>query len=99
VLADNALARVDPPGRRGAPGLVPVVQADGGDARRAWLAMSRGEGGRAPCHLGQPVAVGPRWALRVCASMPMITEAAECGFGHIEAGLDSAFDAWASVRR
>jgi hypothetical protein len=99
VLADAALALVDPPGRPPALGLATVVQADGGDARRAWLAMSRGEGGRTPCHLGQPVAVGPRWALRVCASMPMITEAAERGFGHIEAGLDTVFDAWASVRR
>ena len=99
VLAEDALALLDPPGLPCAPGLVPIVQTDGGDARRAWLAMSRGEGGRTPCHFGQPVAVGPRWALRVCASMPMITEAAERGFGAIETGLDQAFDAWASVRR
>ena len=99
VAADDALALVDPTGRPAAPGLVPIVHADAGDARRAWLAMSRGEGGRRRCHLGQPVAVGPRWALRVCASMPMITEAAERGFGAIEAGLDEVFDAWASVRR
>jgi len=97
--ADKALELVDPAGRSAAPGLVPIVQADGGDARRAWLSMSRGEGGRRPCHLGQPVAVGPRWALRICASMPMITEAAERGFAGVEAGLDEAFDTWASARR
>ncbi|HEX3407325.1 MAG TPA: hypothetical protein VHS81_08825 [Caulobacteraceae bacterium] len=99
VLADKALELVDPPGQPAAPGLVPIVHAGGGDARRAWLSMSRGEGGRRPCHLGQPVAVGERWALRVCASMPMVTEAAERGFGAIEAALDEAFDTWASVRR
>jgi len=99
ALADDALALVDPSGPVAAPGLVPIVQSDGGDARRAWLAMSRGEGGRRPCHLGQPVAVGQRRALRVCASMPMITEAATRGSGGLEAGLDEAFEAWASVRR
>ncbi|HEX3407912.1 MAG TPA: hypothetical protein VHS81_11795, partial [Caulobacteraceae bacterium] len=99
VLADKALELVDPPGQPAAPGLVPIVHAGGGDARRAWLSMSRGGGGRRPCHLGQPVAVGERWALRVCASMPMVTEAAERGFGGIEAALDEAFDTWASLRR
>jgi hypothetical protein len=99
VAADKTLALVDPPGQPAAPGLIPIVHADGGDARRAWLSLSRGEAGRRPCHLGQPVAVGRRWALRVCASMPMIAEAAERGFGGIETGLDEAFDAWASIRR
>ena len=99
VAADPQLALVDPFARTAAPGLVPIVHADGSDPRRAYLAMARGEGGRRPCHLGQPVAVGPRWALRVCASMPMITDAAEHGFGPIEAELDEAFDAWAALRR
>jgi hypothetical protein len=31
--------------------------------------------------------------------MPMITDAAEQGFGQIEARLDEAFDAWAAHRR
>jgi hypothetical protein len=98
VAADKGLAPIAPVGQPAAPGLVPILHADGGDPRRAWLALSRGEGCRTPCHLGQPVAVGPRWALRVCASMPMITEAAERGFAGIEARLDEAFDAWAAVR-
>ena len=99
VAADPQLSLVDSSARSAASGLVPVVHADGSDPRRAYLAMARGEAGRRPCHLGQPVAVGPRWALRVCASMPMITDAAEHGFGPIEARLDEAFDAWAAHRR
>jgi hypothetical protein len=61
--------------------------------------MARGDRGRRPCHLGQPVAVGSQWALRVCASMPMITGAAERGFSEVEAGLDEAFESWAALRR
>ncbi len=97
VAAESGLALVDPPGQPAAPGLTPIVHADGGDPRRAYLALAQGQGGRRPCHLGQPVAVGPRWALRVCASMPMITDAAERGFGEIEAALDEAFDSWAAL--
>jgi hypothetical protein len=99
VAADPQLALVDAAARPAAPGLVPIVHADGGDPRRAYLAMARGADGRRPCHLGQPVAVGDRWALRVCASMPMIADAAERGLCEIEAGLDEAFDAWAALRR
>jgi hypothetical protein len=99
VAAGSGLALVDPPAACAAPGLVSIVHADGGDPRRAWLAMARGDGGRRPCHLGQPVAVGPHWALRVCASMPMITDAAERGFAEIEASLDEAFESWAALRR
>ena len=98
VAAAKGLALVDAGGEPGAPGLVPVLHADGGDPRRAYLALARGEGGRRPCHLGQPVAVGPRWALRVCASMPMIAGAAERGFSEIEAGLDETFESWARLR-
>ena len=99
VAADPGLARVDPPGRGSAPGLVPIVHADRSDPRRAWLTMARGHAGRRPCHLGQPVAVGAGWALRVCASMPMVTDAAEHGFAGIEASLDEAFESWAAARR
>src|SRR6185312_2080171 len=99
ALADAALTLVDAPSRSAAAGLVAVAHADGGDPRRAWLALARGGPGRRPCHLGQPVAVGSRWALRVCASMPMITDAAQRGFAAIEADLDEAFEAWAAVRR
>jgi len=98
AAADPQLALVDPSARSAAPGLVPIVHADGSDPRRAYLAMAHGDDCRRPCHLGQPVAVGSLWALRVCASMPMITDAAEHGFGPIEAGLDEAFDAWAAHR-
>jgi hypothetical protein len=42
--------------------------------------------------------VGPRQALRVCASMPMIIDAAERGFAAIEADLDQAFESWARLR-
>jgi hypothetical protein len=104
VAADQALALVDPslvdPSvRPAAPGLVPVVHTDDVDPRRAYLALARGMGRRRPCHLGQPVAVGGRWALRVCASMPMITDAAEHGFSGIEADLDEAFDGWSALNR
>jgi hypothetical protein len=99
VAADKGLALIDPAGRPATPGLVAIVHADGGDPRREYLALARGLGRRRPCHLGQPVAVGARWALRVCASMPMITAAAEHGFSGIEADLDEAFDGWAALRR
>ncbi|HEY1426759.1 MAG TPA: hypothetical protein VGF50_08820 [Caulobacteraceae bacterium] len=99
VSADPGLALVDAPGRCSAPGLAPILHADGGDPRRAWLTMSRGDAGRRACHLGQPVAVGARWALRVCASMPMVTEATERGFAGIAAGLDEVFDSWRAARR
>jgi hypothetical protein len=98
VAAADGLELVDGAACAGAPGLVPVFHADGSDPRRAYLALARGEDGRTPCHLGQPVAVGPRVALRVCASMPMITEAADLGFGQIEAALDQVFESWARVR-
>ncbi len=99
VAADKGLALVDPASRPAAPGLVAIVHADGGDPRRDYLALARGLGRRRPCHLGQPVAVGPRWALRVCASMPMITDAAEHGFAGIEADLDEAFESGPALRR
>ena len=98
VAGDAELALVDRGCRPAAPGLTPIVHADGGDPRRAYLAMTRGDDGRRRCHLGQPVAVGSRWALRVCASMPMITDAAARGFDAIETGLDEVFDAWAALR-
>ena len=98
VAADHGLALLDPPSARAAPGLVPIVHADGSDPRPVYEALAEGAAGRRPCHLGQPVAVGARTALRVCASMPMIADAAERGFGAIEADLDEAFASWASLR-
>ena len=97
VAADPGLALADE--RAGsAPGLVPILHTDGADPRAVYEALTAGEGTRRPCHLGQPVAVGPALALRVCASMPMITGAAEHGFAAIEADLDEAFEAWARLR-
>jgi len=97
VASDRGLALAD---RRGgaAPGLVPIVHADGSDPRAVYEALTAGQGGRRLCHLGQPVAVGPRHALRVCASMPMITDAAAHGFADVEAGLREVFASWASLR-
>jgi len=97
VAADPGLALADRCDGA-ATGLVSIVHADGADPRAVYEALTTGEGGRRPCHLGQPVAVGPRQALRVCASMPMITDAAERGFGAIEADLDQVFASWAELR-
>jgi hypothetical protein len=43
-------------------------------------------------HLGQPVVIGPRTALRVCASAPLISDVAE----RIVAGetIENAFLCW-----
>jgi hypothetical protein len=81
-----------------APGLIPIIHADGSDPRPAYEALARGDGGARPCHLGQPVVVGARTALRVCASMPMIVGAAQAGFASIQSDLNEAFDAWARLR-
>jgi hypothetical protein len=96
VAADPGLALLeDAPA---APGLIPIVHADGADPRPVYEALARGERGARPCHLGQPVAVGARTALRVCASMPMIVGAAQAGFASIQSDLNEAFDAWARLR-
>ncbi|HEX3916295.1 MAG TPA: hypothetical protein VHW60_03075 [Caulobacteraceae bacterium] len=96
VAADPGLALLeDAPA---APGLIPIIHADGSDPRPAYEALARGDGGARPCHLGQPVVVGARTALRVCASMPMIVGAAQAGFASIQSDLNEAFDAWARLR-
>jgi len=97
VAADPSLALADPEGAA-APGLVPIVHADGSDPRAVYEALGQGERISRPCHLGQPVVVGPKTALRVCASMPMITNAAELGMAKTEADLDEAFASWARLR-
>lgn len=98
AAADPGLALLDSPSACAAPGLTPVVHADGSDPRPVYEALAEGRGGGRPCHLGQPVTVGPRTALRVCASMPMITRAASSGFADLENDLDEAFAAWARLR-
>ena len=98
VDADPGLALTDRAAHRGAPGLIPILHVDRADPRAIYEALASGEGGRRPCHLGQPVAVGPALALRVCASMPMITDAAERGFAAVEADLDEVFETWARLR-
>jgi hypothetical protein len=97
VVADPGLALIDN-GDGSAPGLIPILHTDGADPRAIYEALTSGEGARRPCHLGQPVAVGAALALRVCASMPMISGAAEHGFASIEADLDEAFESWARLR-
>jgi len=96
VAADPGLALLDD--TAAAPGLIPIVHAGGADPRPVYQALARGEGGARPCHLGQPVSVGARTALRVCASMPMIAAAADAGFAALQSDLDEAFDAWARLR-
>lgn len=96
VAADPGLALLD--GGAAQPGLVPILHADGADPRPVYEALARGDGGARPCHLGQPVAIGARTALRVCASMPMIVGAAGAGFHAIQSDLNEAFDAWARLR-
>jgi hypothetical protein len=96
VAADPGLELLDP--TLAAPGLVPIVHVDGGDPRPVYEALAGGAGGARPCHLGQPVVVGARTALRVCASMPMIVRAAERGFGALQSDIDEAFGAWADLR-
>ncbi|HZZ87670.1 MAG TPA: hypothetical protein VFE13_04975 [Caulobacteraceae bacterium] len=98
VAADRELALVDHRAPTGAPGLIPVAHRSGADPRPTYEKLARGESGGRPCHLGQPVAVGARQALRVCASMPMIVDAAEHGFASLEAGLDELFESWARLR-
>jgi hypothetical protein len=99
VATDRGLALLDPRHGPAAPGLIPVNHADGSDPRRAYLALQTpGRSGERPCHLGQPVALGPMTALRVCASMPMIARAAEQGFASLEADLDELFASWSRRR-
>lgn len=96
VAADPSLALLDPD--LADRGLISIVHADGSDPRAVYQALRRGDDRGRPCHLGQPVAVGPRTALRVCASMGMIVEAATCGVGRMTADLDQVFAAWARLR-
>ena len=97
VAADPGLALADPEGVA-APGLIPIVHVDESDPRPVYEALAAAEGIGRACHLGQPVAVGARTALRVCASMPMIVGAAARSFAAIEADLDEAFASWARLR-
>jgi hypothetical protein len=97
VAADPGLALADD-GVGSAAGLVPILHADGADPRAIYEALAAGEGAHRLCHFGQPVAVGPALALRICASMPMITEVAEHGFAAIASDLDEAFESWARLR-
>ena len=99
IAADPGLTLADSGFPSAATGLIPILHTDGSDPRAVYESLTSGQGGQRPCHLGQPVAVGPDLALRVCASMPMITAAAEHGFAAVEADLDEAFESWARLRR
>ncbi len=99
VAATRGLALLDTDEPLGAPGLTPIVHTDAADARAVYAALQQPDrAGVAACHLGQPVVVGARTALRVCASMPMIIDAAARGIASLEADLDRLFDAWATAR-
>ena len=99
VDASPGLIVLDADVATAAPGLTPILDADRADPRVVYEALQRpSTPGMPACHLGQPVAVGQRSALRVCASMPMITGAAATGFAPLEADLDRLFDAWAALR-
>jgi selenocysteine lyase/cysteine desulfurase len=98
IDADRGLALADRSASGAAQGLIAIVHTDGADPRAIYEALQRGEGGARRCHLGQPVAIGASPALRVCASMPMITGAAEQGFAGVEADLDEVFRSWARLR-
>jgi glutamate/tyrosine decarboxylase-like PLP-dependent enzyme len=97
VAADRELETLDE--TPGAAGLVAIVQRSGADPRMVYEALKAPPAGARPCHLGQPVAIGARTALRVAASMPMIIAAASDGFAALEADLDALFDSWAAARR
>jgi hypothetical protein len=96
IAADPQLSPLD--GDTPPVGLAPVVHADGSDPRPVYEALRAPRGGERRRHLGQPVVVGPRTALRVCASMGMIVQAAAHGFAGIEADLDEIFVSWRKLR-
>ena len=99
IAAADGLAVLDADQGAGAPGLIAVAHTDGADARKVYAALADPADPAFPrVHLGQPVMVGWRAALRVCASMPMISFAAQHGVGALEADLDLAFEAWSAAR-
>lgn len=62
--------------------------------------------GDAICHLGQPVAVGDKAALRICASAPLVSDIAErlaaglsfeTAFAPVTRDLDTLFRKWARL--
>ena len=60
--------------------------------KQRWPRSPGGRGGAQIFHLGQPVVIGPRAALRVCASAPLISDIAE----RVIAGetIENAFAGW-----
>jgi hypothetical protein len=63
---------------------LPAPRSPGGENGDAWI-----------FHLGQPVVIGPRMALRVCASAPLVSDIAE----RIIAGeyMENAFVRWVNT--
>jgi hypothetical protein len=62
--------------------------------------------GDAICHIGQPVAIGEKAALRICASAPLINGVAErlsaglpfqTAFAPVTRDLDTLFQKWATI--
>ncbi|MBS0409897.1 MAG: hypothetical protein JSR86_08285 [Proteobacteria bacterium] len=79
VSATSGLRLLFAPGE-GDTSIAPILVGGAAEAARgAWTRVSQpGPGGElaARCHLGQPVAVGQQSALRLCASMPMVSAVA-----------------------
>jgi hypothetical protein len=91
--------------------IFPILTRDGDavDARRIYAALrtpGSSEDTASICHLGQPVTVGRRTALRMCASMPIITMISErvrqqmdleTAFLPVQDDIDRVFRKWDAV--
>ncbi len=88
--------------------IFPVFTDDGAPARAfdIYHALRTADGASPPCHVGQPVAIGDRSALRICLSMPLVTEVARklerglttsASLGSLSCDLDVMFDKWDRV--
>jgi hypothetical protein len=102
-----------------APSIFPILTDDGdaNKSRRIYLALrAQGEGSphsredeimQTACHVGQPVTVGKGAALRVCASIPLISSVAErvargmdlrLAFAPVRSDLARVFHKWEWAR-
>ncbi|MFI4974545.1 MAG: pyridoxal phosphate-dependent class III aminotransferase [Caulobacterales bacterium] len=106
------LRRLDADEADASPGLTAIMETGGPGARAVYEALREPvEGGDARldrvCHLGQPAPVGDGHALRICASMPLVTAVAERrdagaslddAMAPVIADLDLVFDKWRAIR-
>ena len=86
--------------------LIAVADAAHADLRELWQGLADPASGPA-CHVGQPITVGDRDVMRLCSSMPMITDFAErvaagaesaTAFAPVAADLCRVFDKWDALR-